>query len=60
VNNKIHKCNKDDYLNWGKLYVPPKQTCVCMTHSVYAKSENGCVFAKMKLQSIITTALQKS
>jgi len=38
--------------------MPPKQTCICLTYSVYAKCENGCVFAKTKPQSIITTALQ--
>jgi len=27
-----------------------------MTHSVYAKCENGYVFAKTKSQSIVTTA----
>jgi len=40
--------------------MPPKQSCVCLTNSFYAKYENGCVFAKTKPQSIIiTTALQK-
>ena len=27
----------------GKLYIPPNQTCICLTHSIYAKCENGCV-----------------
>jgi len=30
----------------------PKQTCICLTHSVYEKSENIRVFAKTKPQSI--------
>ena len=48
---------KTNFFNWVKLYMPPKQTCVCLTNSFY---ENGCVFAKTKPQSIIvTTALQK-
>jgi len=38
--------------------MPPKQTCIYFTHSVYAKCEKGCVFAKTKPQSIITTVLQ--
>jgi len=40
--------------------MPPKQTCTCLTHSVYSKCENGCVFAKTKPQWIITTALHRS
>jgi len=35
-----------------------KQTCVCLTHSVYTKYEKGWVFAKTKPQSILTMALQ--
>jgi len=23
-----------------------KQTCICLTHSVYTKCENGCVFVE--------------
>jgi len=42
----------------GKLYMSPKQTCLCLTQYVYAKCENGHVFAKTTPQSIITTALQ--
>ena len=38
--------------------MPPQQTCICLTHSVYTKYENGCVFVKTKPQSIIATALQ--
>jgi len=41
-----------------KLHMPSKQSCICFTLAVYAKCENGCVFAKMKSQSILTTALQ--
>jgi len=37
----------------------PKQTCVCLTHSVYAECENGCEFTKTQSQRIITTALKK-
>jgi len=36
----------------------PKQTCICLTNSVYEMCENVCVFAKTKPQSIFTTALQ--
>jgi len=45
----------------GKVIHAVKQTCTCLAHSVYgyAKYENGCVFAKTKPQSIITTALQE-
>jgi len=37
-----------------------KQTCLCLTHAVYTKCENGCVFVKRKLQSILATDLQAS
>jgi len=40
---KIHKDYKDNFTNWMKLHMPSKQTCICLTHSVYAKCENGCV-----------------
>ena len=30
----------------------PKQTCICLTHSVHEKCENVCVFAKTRSQSI--------
>ena len=38
----------------------PKQTCICLTHSVYEKRENVYVFAKTKPQSIFTTAMQSA
>jgi len=38
--------------------MPPQQTCICLTHPVYAKCENGCVFVTTKPQSIIATAVQ--
>jgi len=28
-----------------KLHMSSKQTCTCLTHAVYTKCENGCVFA---------------
>jgi len=43
-----------------KLQMSSKHTCVCLTHAVYTKCENGCVFVKRKPQSIVTTALQVS
>jgi len=39
--------------------MPPKQTCICLAHTVCAKFENGYVIAKTKPRSIITTALQQ-
>jgi len=36
--------------------MPPKQSCLYLTHSVYAKCESGDIFAKKKPQS--KTALQ--
>jgi len=53
VNSIIHKYDKDNTAKWGKLHMSSKQTCICLIHSVYTK----CVFAKTKLQLIITTAL---
>jgi len=34
-----------------------EQTCICLTHSVYTKCENGCAYAKTKPRSVIATAL---
>jgi len=34
------------------------QTCVCFTHPLNTKYENGCVFAETKPQAILTTALE--
>jgi len=41
-----------------KLHLSFKQMCICLTHAVYTKCENGCVFAKTKPQSILTTPLR--
>ena len=41
-----------------KLHMSFKQICMCLTHAVYTKCENSCVFAKTKPQSILTTALE--
>jgi len=45
VNIEVHKHCKENVVYWGKLYMPTKPTCVCLTNSVNAKCENGCVFA---------------
>jgi len=41
-----------------KLHMSTKETCICLTHAVYTKCENGCVFVKTTPTSILTTALQ--
>jgi len=41
----------DNIVNWGKLHMSSKQTCICLIHSVWTKF----VFAKTKVQWIITT-----
>jgi len=41
-----------------KLHMSFKQICTCLTDAVDTKCENSCVFAKMKPQSILTTALE--
>jgi len=45
----------------GKVIHAPKQTSIYVwpTQSPVTQCENGCVFAKTKPQSIITTALQE-
>jgi len=54
----IDKYDKHNIVNWGRLQMPSKQSCVCLTHSVYTKCENSCAFAKTMPQFDITTALQ--
>jgi len=49
--------DENNVVNWGKLRMFCKPTCLCLIHSVYTKCENVHIFAKMKPQSIITTAL---
>jgi len=46
------------YYEMQKLHMSSKQTWVCLTHAVYTKCENGCVFAKTKPQLILTTVLR--
>jgi len=29
----IHKYDKDNIVNWGKLHMFSKQTCICLTYS---------------------------
>jgi len=41
-----------------KLHMSSKQTCICLTHAVYTKCDNGCVFVKTKPQPILTKAPQ--
>jgi len=38
--------------------MPPKQSCLYLTHPVYAKWESGDIFAKTKPQSNIKSYLQ--
>jgi len=45
-------------VNWGKLHISSKQTCLCLTHAVYTKCENDYAFMKTMPQSVITSALQ--
>jgi len=49
---------RSDFISSNASEMQKLQTCVCFTHPLYTKCENGCVFAETKPQSIFTTALE--
>jgi len=59
-NNIIHKHDKANVVNWGKLHMFSRQISIRLIHLVYTKCGKGCEFAKTSSQSIITTALHYS
>jgi len=55
VNDTIHKYDKDNIVNWEKLHMFSKQTCICLTHSIQKVKKVG--YSRKRRQNRVSPGL---